>query len=371
MEAAIVDWLNTFGLGEAGACRSVWDLKDGVVLLRVLHEISPSHFELSALSSSEGNWALSASNVKKLLRLVDEYYRAVLGKRVGEIDAIDAALIARDNDAEEMLSLVELVVGVAVMCPDKARFIQNIFALDAASQSALKGLVERVMQRTEDIASAAGGADDGEEESIRLQEMVRHLQAERARLSDQVCELERANDALTATTHALRSQVQQHESDREALEGSDRTRHAAVAARAEALQMQLQDTQRDLDLATVQNDTLRADLRASQARAEGLQQVQARLEFDSRQLADELDVARDRSNKLTKAEAQLDKYTRRLEELAAVKRENKELADKLDQYIEKVRVRLEIEKEKEKEREEIDRAAIFVTIPPTALSFFA
>jgi hypothetical protein len=42
-------------------------------------------------------------------------------------------------------------VGVAVMCEDKATFIQHIFDLDDISQVVLKELIEQVLHRVVDI----------------------------------------------------------------------------------------------------------------------------------------------------------------------------------------------------------------------------
>lgn len=55
------------------------------------------------------------------------------------------------NDPDEILYLVELVVGVAVMCEDKATYIRNIFHLNDLSQAFLKGLIEQVLHLAEDL----------------------------------------------------------------------------------------------------------------------------------------------------------------------------------------------------------------------------
>lgn len=52
---------------------------------------------------------------------------------------------------DEILNLVELIVGVAVMCESKAVFIRNIFLLNPDSQAVLKDLVEHVLGRATDI----------------------------------------------------------------------------------------------------------------------------------------------------------------------------------------------------------------------------
>ena len=45
------------------------------------------------------------------------------------------------------------------MCEDKAKFIRNIFLLDIKSQTVLKGLIEQVLGRAEDL-------DDDEVEAL-------------------------------------------------------------------------------------------------------------------------------------------------------------------------------------------------------------
>jgi hypothetical protein len=51
-------------------------------------------------------------------------------------------------------------VGVAVMCEDKATFIQHIFDLDDISQVVLKELIEQVLHRVVDINDDKNDVDD-------------------------------------------------------------------------------------------------------------------------------------------------------------------------------------------------------------------
>lgn len=99
---------------------------------------------------------------------------------------------------DQLVSLMEVVIGAAVMSEQKAQFIARIFALDHDSQTVLKGMIERVMTRVTNIEidgaadgfgyleSSAVGGDDGNsaeisEDLLRSQELVRHLQDERQR----------------------------------------------------------------------------------------------------------------------------------------------------------------------------------------------
>ena len=68
--------------------------------------------------------------------------------------------IVKTYDPDEILNLIELVVGVAVMCEDKATFIQHIFELDDISQVVLKDLIEQVLNRVVDISNDDNDKDD-------------------------------------------------------------------------------------------------------------------------------------------------------------------------------------------------------------------
>ena len=83
-------------------------------------------------------------------------------------------------------------------------------------------------------------------------------------------------------------------------------------------------------------ESLKADLRAAKQRAEAMREIQSRLEMESSQMADELDVGRDKGLRLIKAETQIAKYQQRLEESNGLKKLNKELSDKNDQYIDQI-----------------------------------
>jgi HOOK protein coiled-coil region len=103
-----------------------------------------------------------------------------------------------------------------------------------------------------------------------------------------------------------------------------------------AYQISLDDAKRELDLREVETESLRADLRASKQRTEAMREIQSRLEMESAQMVDELDVGRDKGLRLIKAETQIVKYQQRLEEMNGLKKLNKELSEKNDQYMDQI-----------------------------------
>jgi protein HOOK3 len=163
--------------------------------------------------------------------------------------------------------------------------------------------------------------------------MVRHLQEERQRLLAAVGQLEESNGGLTQQVDALQAELQAA-ATRSA--GSDAGTSRQRDRERETLQQELNDAKRELDLKTVEADGLAADLKAAKQRADALREMQAKLEVELGQMSDELDVARDKGVRLAKAEAQLEKYQQRLEEMVGLKKQNKELSEKMDQYLDQI-----------------------------------
>ena len=77
---------------------------------------------------------------------------------------------ARGQNDGHIVALLELVIGVAVLCDNKAQFIPKIFGLQADSQVVLKSMVERVMARLEEAEGGEGEGQDSEYLSLQLGE---------------------------------------------------------------------------------------------------------------------------------------------------------------------------------------------------------
>jgi len=137
---SLVAWLSTFNINIS----SIDDAVDGTVIAKVLASISPTSFNTIDISGSS-NPVVVASNHKQILRHIIEYYEHHLIKHIDtshiDIDAIISTGTShhhhhhhQQQQQQLVISMMELVVGVAVMCEDKATFIQNIFSLDINSQ---------------------------------------------------------------------------------------------------------------------------------------------------------------------------------------------------------------------------------------------
>lgn len=73
---------------------------------------------------------------------MDRLYQTDLGIHYGL--EINATAIARDQDAQEIVKLVELVLGVMVESEHKNEYIGNIMKLDESTQRELMVILEGV-----------------------------------------------------------------------------------------------------------------------------------------------------------------------------------------------------------------------------------
>ena len=194
----MVNWVNTFHGVEV---RGLDELSDGVVLYEILREIAPSHFGEGVLKDNCGsNAILKTTNVKKLLRFLESYYKEVLMQDI-DMDMVDAAKVAQAQSVE-VSKLVELVLGCAVQCDDKHRYIERVMKdLDKQSQADLMILTKQCLSRGErhaldqsevlDVTAESEGAVSGQ--VSELQEAVRRLQL---KVDDLECDKLHLQEAL-------------------------------------------------------------------------------------------------------------------------------------------------------------------------------
>ena len=89
--------------------------------------------------------------------------------------------------------------------------------------------------------------------------------------------------------------------------------------------MELDEVKRELDLEIVKKDKLTSDhnseLSRMQRKVDDCNEVITRLNMDVQMMTDEVEVARDKGVKLAKAEASIEKYLQKLEEMANLKKQ--------------------------------------------------
>ena len=138
---------------------------------------------------------------------------------------------------------------------------------------------------------------------FRSQELIRHLQEERQRLMSTIDDLERRTQQLAGEKEQIEATLasSQHGRTGQPSQGDEEhhsaTLSAAAAATAtaqQALKDEIEDLKRDLDVQLVENESMRGTLKSFTQKYVASREFQAKLEMENQQLADELDVTRDK-----------------------------------------------------------------------------
>ncbi|KAH8051794.1 hypothetical protein JL722_10634 [Aureococcus anophagefferens] len=322
---AVAAWARTFAGCEAAEASK---LGNGVALSLVFAEVSGEAAGLDVTGDlGESNWALGAGRLRRLLRRAAEWYAVEVGRDVSALaDDVDAEGAAK-GDAASSCRAAELVLGAAVQCARKQRYIGAIMSLDDASQAALMVVVERAMQAVSASPAASGDA--------------------------RAASPARAPRAATATTRARRDRREVAAlRTRDAAEAAGAKRCAAAEAARDELAAELEEARGERAAAVAQAE--RAKRLSGRTRGERLATANGALEgrvdalleaartaaTAKQALVDELDVARSRCAEAEVAEARADKLRKKVEDLSSARREMKDLDDQNAAYLAEI-LRLE------------------------------
>ena len=102
--------------------------------------------------------------------------------------------------------------------------------------------------------------------------------------------------------------------------------------------MELEELKRDYDLKIVDYERLQHDFQESKRKYDTAVSDSQRLLMENQQMSDELELAKEKASKLVKAEAAIEKYQSKLEEMTVLRKEKIDLTKKLDEYLDQINV---------------------------------
>ena len=90
------------------------------------------------------NWALRFNSLKRLFRLMNQYYADVLHQPTTAIQVPNLQAIAQDSNVAALLVLCRLTIAIAVQCENNKEIIERIQRLTETEQHALMKAIEQV-----------------------------------------------------------------------------------------------------------------------------------------------------------------------------------------------------------------------------------
>ncbi|XP_058057491.1 protein hook [Anopheles bellator] len=143
---SLIRWLSVLNLTAPHA--TVQQLCDGVALAQALNQIAPEVFTdgwLGKIKADVGaNWRLKVSNLRKIVDGVFVYYQDELSLHLSEELRPDVLKMAEKGDPYEVGRLLQLILGCAVNCLEKQKYITQIMDLEESLQRNIMAALQEI-----------------------------------------------------------------------------------------------------------------------------------------------------------------------------------------------------------------------------------
>ncbi|KFH66906.1 hypothetical protein MVEG_07431 [Podila verticillata NRRL 6337] len=328
---AFEQWVNTFD-NISRECRHISDLSDGIILFEVAADIDSKWFKLIRSADMGDNWVHKYNNLKKLHKLITRYLEEKLGQSLANLDPPNLNAIAKDGDEHELLKLCELVIAIAVQCERNQYYIQKIQSLPQESQHALMLSLEQIIG-----ALSSGLSKDSDMEEVDMNQELAQLLQERN-------ELERGNQSLVAEFSVMNRKYDDLLTEKEELKQRIRdlekaSAHASQSGKSDFLMRTeidhlRHDLQKSEERRQEQENVINSQLKAIADFSRAEVELMAKAE-EAVRLKDKLDEYKHAIDKLQKTENVIEKYKKKLEEGADLRRQIKVIEEQNQDLLER------------------------------------
>ncbi|CAG8643896.1 18616_t:CDS:10 [Acaulospora morrowiae] len=337
--SAFVEWVNTFD-EISRPVYSVQDLTDGVVLFKIVRAVDPAWFKLTT-DTCEGSWPIKFNELKKLHQLLIQYCEEILGLSAKNIEMPNLIAIAKDGDSNETMKLCSLVLTVAVSSSNKAAYIEKINSLSQKSKEKLMLSIESVMNRL--------GTSQPQRKPLVFvpEDGLKEIAAEHRRLVAEKDALEKAHQALMEEHTRLRHQFDDFQVENEELN--------LKLKELKLITTQSSQNSEPDPLMRIEIENLRHELSRSENKRHETElliesqnvmindlvrkvELLSELADEAALLKGQLDMYRNAADKLKKTENVIEKYKKKLEESADMRKTIKNLEQENQTLVERNRV---------------------------------
>ncbi|XP_060760429.1 protein Hook homolog 2-like isoform X2 [Neoarius graeffei] len=334
---SLLGWLRTF---QVPSCTSKHDLTSGVAIAHVLHKIDPSWFNetwLGRIKEEAGdNWRIRVSNLKKILQSMLEYYHDVLGQQVADEHVPDVSLIGEMGDVTELGRLLQLVLGCAVSCEKKQEHIQQIMTLEESVQHVVMTAIQELLTKEPVESGSPDTYGDFDYQSRKYYFLSEELD-EKDDASQRCRGLEQQLSMLMEEKSSLQTELQSLKERLSRCESQD-TSTTITGKKLLLLQSQIEQLQEENYRLDTSRDDLRVRNEALEREAADLQHRNEELTSlaqEAQALKDEMDILRHSSDRVSRLEALVETYKRKLEDLGDLRRQVRLLEEKNTVYMQR------------------------------------
>ncbi|KAK8854821.1 hypothetical protein IAR55_003560 [Kwoniella newhampshirensis] len=343
---ALVAYFNSFKLSKR--MTTFEQLSDGKALMEVMSSIDPTHFKhitnrglgISSPNGSSDNWVLRMNTLKRLYRLLLSFpllpphpqslsLSTYLEPQFSSIAKTPTA----SEGAEGLLQICRLCLVVAVWGPRNEKVISKIQRLKEEHMAELMKSIEIVMstlpadeETQEDRMSPLKAAPDISPPQLGIRAERDKLLQENDNLREQCQKLKTEIEGLTSTVEDVK------------VERDDALDHLSRSSKP-ASGLRTSQTSATTEVISLRADLARADDAVARSRGELDKQIGLVNELTktvedlklqaaaAAKLRDQLDEYRHTAERLQKSENVIEKYKKKLEESAGLRRELRSLEE--------------------------------------------
>lgn len=310
------------------------DLCDGVVMFEALSEISMDHFDPTTIARDLGdNWALKATNLKKLLRNLEEYYHEELQKDTDfESIASNINALAKGEDLENILAFVELIALAVTTCEDKEVFVNRMMEMDGEYLGELQEILQDAFKVVTDFDTENASDDEDTDSLIFDREEGEDGTPSTPTVlfpSHGDSELSKERDELRQALQDAKRELGQAKSQA----AIDKEDNQKEKLKLRALNEDLQDRlgKRDEELTIAEQNISKNKRALDEAQTEAVD-----FREKSASLADELDIEKSKVLGLRKSEAMVEVYRKKLNALHSTNQQMGGMEDQTAKYVEQI-----------------------------------
>uniref|UniRef100_A0A672JV04 Hook microtubule tethering protein 3 n=1 Tax=Sinocyclocheilus grahami TaxID=75366 RepID=A0A672JV04_SINGR len=311
---SLLTWIQTFAV--EAPCSAVDEMTSGVAMAQVLQKI----------------------NLKKILKGILDYNHEVLGQQINDFTLPDISLIAEHSDAAELGRMLQLILGCAVNCEQKQEYIQTIMMMEESVQHVVMTAIQELMSKESPVSSGSDSFVDLDRQLKKTVEDLNDALATKEEIAQRCHELDmqvrtrlqsrEEKSSLLAENQVLMERLNQSDSI-EDLNSPAGRRHLQLQTQLEQLQEETFRLEAAKDDYRIRCEELEKELMEVRGQNEEL----TSLAEEAQSLKDEMDVLRHSSDKVSKLEAQVEVYKKKLEDLGDLRRQVKLLEEKNTSYM--------------------------------------
>uniref|UniRef100_A0A336MEW5 Protein hook n=1 Tax=Culicoides sonorensis TaxID=179676 RepID=A0A336MEW5_CULSO len=339
MYDCLIDWLKIVN-GNDEKEFSPQYLSNGFIFAKTLNQIDPHYFSDDKLVSKikqdvDTNWRLKVSNLRKVVDALLNYYIDMVGLlNISDGLKPDIAKIGEKNDKSEIGKLVQLILGCAVNCMEKEKYITQIMELEEDLQRNIMKAIQSIEYIWQNVTPPRSLPVD-----------MKALTDERDTLAQRCHESDLTISTLLEEKSTLLQEIQKLQQLVDRLEnpqtviGDDGTSIGPIqagSARYNELRKQCAELKDDL----LQAETAKDDLKMKCIQQEKeIILLQAKIEDLQHQgdevsaLKDEIDALRETNEKVKIYEQQLAVYKKKMDDFNDMKKQIKLLEERSAEYL--------------------------------------